>query len=168
MSSVLTPSSFLAPLAGEDELVHRPAVEGDRQVLAGPALAHPREQVVGVEHGGLGGLGEPVAAEAEDVGVGADEDAEVALEAAQPADRLGLARRRGSKRARVAVGALAPLDPRHRQVGLDPVGDGDRPGPRTAAPCGWLNDLWRLTWTMSKPMSPGREWPMIAFRLAPS
>jgi len=37
---------------------------------------------------GLRGLGEAVAAEAEHVGVGAHEDAEVTLEAAQTPDRL--------------------------------------------------------------------------------
>ena len=42
------------------------------------------------------------------------------------------------------------------------------PAPGPPPPCGWENDLCRLTWTMSKPMSPGREWPMIAFRFAPS
>ena len=73
---------------GEDELVHAEAVEGERQVPARPPLPQPREQVVGVQDGRLRGLGEPVAAEAPDVGVGADEDAEVAREPAQPADRL--------------------------------------------------------------------------------
>ena len=58
-----------------------------RRLPARPS-AQPRLQVVGVQHRGLGRLGEAVAAEAEDVGVGADEDAEVALEAAQAADRL--------------------------------------------------------------------------------
>ncbi len=43
---------------------------------------------------------------------------------------------------------------------------GPEPGP--PPPCGWENVLCRFTWTMSKPMSPGRVWPMIAFRLAPS
>ena len=42
------------------------------------------------------------------------------------------------------------------------------PAPGPPPPCGWENDLWRLRWTMSNPMSPGRERPMIAFRLAPS
>ena len=52
------------------------AVEGDRQVLAGAAVAHQREEVVGVQHRCLGGLLEAVAAEAEDVGVGAHEHPE--------------------------------------------------------------------------------------------
>ena len=42
------------------------------------------------------------------------------------------------------------------------------PAPGPPPPCGWLNDLCRLTWTMSKPMSPGRDWPITALRLAPS
>ena len=42
------------------------------------------------------------------------------------------------------------------------------PDPGPPPPWGWVNDLWRLKWTMSKPMSPGRQMPMIAFRFAPS
>ena len=125
-------------------------------VLAGPSLGHPREQVVGVQHGGLGGLGQTVAAEAEDVGVGADEDAEVALEAAQAADRA-LVVAPSSKR------GPAPFSDSIRSIrGTGRNGSirsetaiGPAPGP--PPPCGWLNDLWRLTWTMSKPMSPGPD-----------
>ena len=29
------------------------------------------------------------------------------------------------------------------------------PDPGPPPPCGWVNDLCRLKWTMSKPMSPG-------------
>ena len=42
------------------------------------------------------------------------------------------------------------------------------PAPGPPPPCGWVNDLWRLKWTMSKPMSPGREMPITALRFAPS
>ena len=112
--------------------MHAVAVEGDRQALAGAALGEPRLQVVGVEHGGLGGLGEAVGAEAEDVGVGADEDAEVALEAAQAADRLRPLEVEVVGRA-AAVVALAADHLRARQEGLDPLGDGDRARPRAAA-----------------------------------
>jgi len=42
------------------------------------------------------------------------------------------------------------------------------PAPGPPPPCGWLKDLCRFRWTMSKPMSPGRVRPMIAFRFAPS
>jgi hypothetical protein len=85
-----------------------------------------------VEDGGLRGLGEAVGAEAEDVGVGADEDAEVALEATQPADRLGPLEVE-VEAGPVAVGALAADHLGPRQEGLDPVGDGDRAGAGAAA-----------------------------------
>ena len=119
-------------LAGEDELVHAVAVEGDRQALAGAALGEAGLEVVGVQHRGLRGLGEAVGAEAEDVGVGADEDAEVALEAAQAADRLGPLEVEVEARP-AAVVALAPHHLRPRQEGLDPLGDRDRPGAGAAA-----------------------------------
>ena len=131
MSSVFAELA-LRRRAGEDELVHAGAVEGERQVLAGAPGAQPREQVVGVEDRGLGRLAQAVAAEARDVGVGADEDAEVALEAAQPADRLlrlvvEVEGRPGPVR------PLGPHDPRHGQEGRDPIGDRDRPGAGPAA-----------------------------------
>ena len=108
----LHPELALRRRAGEDELVHAGAVEGERQVLAGAALAaaaragswrsaprSPRPRR-GRRRRGC------------DVGVGADEDAEVALEAAQPADRLrplvveveARARRRWRPRARTIRG----------------------------------------------------------------
>ena len=74
--------------AGEDELVHAELAVGERQMLGDAQLPQPREQVVGVQHGGLGGVAQPVGAERADVGVGAHEAAVVAVEAAQPADRL--------------------------------------------------------------------------------
>ena len=43
---------------------------------------------------------------------------------------------------------------------------GPEPGP--PPPWGWVKDLCRLKCTMSKPMSPGREMPITALRLAPS
>ena len=42
------------------------------------------------------------------------------------------------------------------------------PDPGPPPPWGCEKVLCRLKWTMSKPMSPGRVRPMIAFRLAPS
>ena len=42
------------------------------------------------------------------------------------------------------------------------------PAPGPPPPWGWVNVLCRLKWTMSKPMSPGREMPMTALRFAPS
>ena len=42
------------------------------------------------------------------------------------------------------------------------------PAPGPPPPCGCVKDLCRLKCTMSKPMSPGRQMPMIALRLAPS
>ena len=43
---------------------------------------------------------------------------------------------------------------------------GPLPGP--PPPCGCVNVLCRLKWTMSKPMSPGRVTPITALRFAPS
>ena len=100
--------------------------------VAGAAGGEAGLQVVGVQHRGLRGLGEAVGAEAEDVGVGADEDAEVALEAAQAADRLGPLEVEVEAGA-AAVVALAPHHLRARQEGLDAVGDGDRAGAGAAA-----------------------------------
>ncbi len=40
---------------------------------------------------------------------------------------------------------------------------------RTAVPpCGVLKVLCRFMWMTSKPISPGRTWPRMALRLAPS
>ena len=67
------------------------ACSGGRRRPAGtrpPAPPQARQQVVGVQDRCLRGLREAVAAEAPDVGVGADEHAEVAREPAQPADRF--------------------------------------------------------------------------------
>src|SRR4029078_8591345 len=43
---------------------------------------------------------------------------------------------------------------------------GPMPGP--PPPCGMQNVLCRLMWQTSAPMSPGRQRPTCAFRLAPS
>ncbi len=120
--------------AGEHELVHAQLAVGERQVLGDAVLAQAREQVVGVQHGGLGGVLQAVAAERADVGVGAHEAAVVALEAAQAPDRLGadavgvVVEREGP--------VLALHDDRHGQVGGDALGDGDRPRARAAAAVG--------------------------------
>ena len=117
--------------AGEHELVHAGAVERDGQVLAG-RLLEPRQQVVRVEHRGLRRLLQPVAAERQDVGEGAHEDAVVALEAAQPADRLGPVEVQVEGGAGAVAGLVAhDLGPREERV--DAVGHGDRPGARPAA-----------------------------------
>src|SRR3990172_4886282 len=42
------------------------------------------------------------------------------------------------------------------------------PAPGPPPPWGVVNVLWRLKWQTSKPKSPGRVIPRIAFRLAPS
>ena len=84
-----------------------------------PATSRSRAmQVVGVQHGGLRRLLQPVAAERQDVGVGAHEDAVVALEAAQAADRLRPVEVEVEGRP-PAVLAVAAHDLRARQVRLD-------------------------------------------------
>ena len=125
----LEPEVLLHRRAREHELVHADAVVGGRQVLGDALLLEPREQVVGVQHRGLRRLLEAVAAERQDVRVGAHEDAVVALEAAQAPDRLRPVVVEVEARA-VAVVGVAPDDLRARQVGLDAVGDRDRAGAR--------------------------------------
>ena len=137
MSSVLIPSSSRAPAARQHELVHADAVEGDRQVARDVLLGQPRPQVVGVQHGDLGRLAQALAAERADVGVGAHEHAEVALEAAQLADRLGPVVVELEARARRRCPRAPPAHHlRPRQIRLDAVRHRDRPGARPAAPVG--------------------------------
>src|SRR5207344_1400196 len=93
---------------------------------------------VGVEHRGLRSLLETVAAEAEDVGVGAHEDAEVPLEAAQPPDRL----RPVVVEVEARLSPVLGLSPDHlglRQIRLDPLRAGDRPGTGATAAV-WLRE----------------------------
>jgi hypothetical protein len=123
------PELLLHGRAREHELVHAQAVVGDGEVLRDAGLLEPREQVVRVEDRRLGGLAQAVAAEGEDVGVGAHEDAVVALEPAQAADRLGT----------VEVEVVRRLAPDHlgpREVGLDAIRHRDRARARPAAPVG--------------------------------
>ena len=99
-------------------------------------LPQPREQVVGVQHGGLGGVAQAVGAERADVGVGAYEAAVVALEAAQAADRARAAVVVEVERRRSAVSR--PRRSRRtttgrRQERRDALGHGDRSGARAAA-----------------------------------
>src|SRR3954452_1134067 len=136
----LEPEVLLHRRAGEHELVHADAVVGGGEVLGHALLLEPREQVVGVQHRGLRRLLEAVAAERQDVGVAAHEDAVVALEAAQAADRLRPVVVEVEARA-VAVAVLSPDDLRAHQVGLDAVGDRDRAGAGTAAAVGLREGL---------------------------
>ena len=110
------------PLGREDALVHARAVVGDL-IRRG----QPRADVVRVEDRVVADLGEPSRAQAAQVGVRADEDAEVAVEAVEPPDRLR------TVMVEEEPGAVA-LDRRRGQVGgqrrLDP--DGARPGPSAA------------------------------------
>ena len=112
--------------------MHRAPVEGDGDVGGRLPLSQPGEQVVGVEHRGLRCLLQPVPAQAENVGVGTHEDPEVALEAAQPADRLGpvVVQVKGGLS---PVLGLAANHLRPRKEGLDPVARRDRPRSRAAA-----------------------------------
>ena len=70
-------------LIAEDDLVHRWRLV--RQFVVAFELF---ADVVGVEHGVFGGLAQAVRAVREDVGEGADEHAEVAVEHAYAADRV--------------------------------------------------------------------------------
>ncbi len=107
--------------------MHADAVEGGRQVLGDARSSEQREQVVGVEDGDLRRLSQPLGAERADVGVRAHEDAVVALEAAQLADRL----RDVVLEVERAVVALDDL--RARQVRRDPLAHRDRAGAGAAA-----------------------------------
>ena len=104
--------------AREHELVHAQIAVGQRQVVGGAApvaevvLLKAREQVVGVQHRGLGGVLQPVGAERADVGVRTYEAAVVALEAAQATDRLGPRQRLSVIEVEAAV--VAPDDQRQR------------------------------------------------------
>ena len=133
MSSRPDAELLLRAAARQHELVHAVAVERERQVLGDPLAPEQRLQVVRVQDGRLRGLLQPVRPERADVGVRAHEDAEVAVEAAQPADRLRPVVVEVEPLARAAVRPLAPHDLRARQERLDPVGDRDRPRARPAA-----------------------------------
>src|SRR5262245_58194865 len=87
----------------------------------------PAQQVVGVQDRVLADALEPVRAEGADVDPTAEEDADVAEEAADTADRL---------RTVVVEGELVAdlLDDRYGQVWREGVADGDRAGPRAAGP----------------------------------
>src|SRR3990170_4057208 len=67
--------------AGEDDLVHAGAVVGEVVGVAEAGL-----DVVGVDDGVLADGAQPLRSERADVGEGADEDAEVAVEGDRPAD----------------------------------------------------------------------------------
>ncbi len=135
--------------------MHAQRAERQRQHVQHAELAQPREQVVGVQHRDLGRVAQPRRAERADVGVGAHEAAVVALEAAQAADRL--------RRPRTVVVETRSNVPspertirgfiRNGAIRSD-TAIGPAPGP--PPPWGCVNDLCRLKWTMSKPMSPGR------------
>ncbi len=107
-------------------------------MLGDAEVAQPRDEVVRVQHRGLGRVAQAFGAERADVRVRADEAAVVALEPAQPADRLRVVeaeverRRIGAVVAGLAV-IGAPHDPRHHEVRLHPLGDRDRAAPRAAA-----------------------------------
>ncbi len=105
----------------EDHLVHRGRVVGE-VVGTGEPVAHE----VGVQDRDLRHRAQTVAAEAPDVGQGAHQDEEVAVEAAHRADRGGVVpeKREG--------GALAD-HPRHRQVRQQGRRHRDRAGAGSAA-----------------------------------
>ena len=79
------PGLLLQVVEGEHELVHAGAVAvGD---IIGPPQLLP--QVVGVEHRPLGGLGDALGAQGEDVAEGLHHHGEVAVKALDAADALG-------------------------------------------------------------------------------
>ena len=120
---------------------------------AGKSSDDERRQVVRVQRGELAHRLQPVGAVQEHVGVCADQDADVAVEAVETTDRARTVVV-PSERARHVVAC----DDRRRQVGHQlarPPPTGPAPGP--PPPCGVANVLCVLMCTMSKPMSPGRH-----------
>ena len=76
---------LLQIVEGEDELVHAGAISvGD---VVGPPQLLP--QVIGVEHRPLGGLGDALGAQGEDVAEGLHHHGEVAVKTLDVADALG-------------------------------------------------------------------------------
>ena len=141
---------------------------GHELVHAAVAVRHlkmcltPAQQIIGVQHRVFADLAQAVRPQRADVAVAAHQHADVAEEAAHPADRLGPIV--------VQPVAVAVLDDQRRRQDTAAscwrTAIGPAPGP--PPPCGPVNVLWTLKCIMSAPKSPGRVMPRMAFMLAPS
>ena len=121
----------------------------------------PAHEVVGMEHRMLAHAAQALRSVGPDVGVRPDEHAEVAVEGADAPHRLGpVVLREYCRPASFRRWARAKSE--------RALCDRDGPAPGPPPPWGVEKVLCRLKWTMSKPMSPGREMPKIALALAPS
>src|SRR5205823_11134821 len=102
-------------------------------------------EIAGIEHGVLRHFVDGVAVGA-DVGVGAQQHAEVAVERPHLADRLWAL-------VLEAKSLVRALNRGNRQEGHEMRLHADGPAPGPPPPCGVENVLCRLRWTTSKPMS---------------
>ena len=125
------------------------------------AVVEQRRQVAGVEHRSLGHPAQARSAEGPHVGEGPQHHEEVAVVAVDPADRV-----LGHHPARARRRCVSGTGPGRNGTRRSTTATGPAPGP--PPPWGVAKVLWRLEWTMSKPMSPGRTTPRMALRLAPS
>ena len=149
------PASFLSCRSVDDALVRDAAARA--LVEHGVVRLEPLGDVVGVEDRDLGGAREARRRPSCRMYVQEiEQDAGAAPGRAPTRRRCALlaARRRrpggaGRNGARCAATQMGPM-----------------PGP--PPPCGMQNVLCRLMWQTSAPMSPGRQRPTCAFRLAPS
>ena len=141
-------------------------MQGPSGKAAVSAPLEPRLDVVGVQHRVLGHLAQAVRAVAHHVGQRAHIHAHLAVEGAQPPERLR----------RLALVALDQAEAARRPLTTQGAGangasaalstTGPAPGP--PPPCGVEKVLCRLMCMASTPRSPGRTRPTMALKLAPS
>ena len=154
-----TPCSRLSVRADSTNSCLQMPVEG--QVVG---VLQPRQQVVRVQHRGLGGVADARRRRAR----GCRCRRAPARRSCRRSDfslPIESGRSSSSHERAVVAPRAAPAPAGTARAPRSPP-PARRPGP--PPPCGVENDLWVLKWTMSKPMSPGRDTPITAFRFAPS